>query len=66
MALIRKHNTGGKADFRKYVGDKLLTDSRLSASEQELIDRELNTFEPNEDFEGSDVKKVSSPEEANS
>lgn len=50
MALIKKYNAGGKADFRNYVVSKLLSDESLSASEQELISKGLSSFEPSKEI----------------
>lgn len=63
MALVKKHNAGGKADFREHVTKKLLTDTSLSAREQELINQGLNTFEPNEE-ESLEVSRVGDENEA--
>ena len=51
MALIRKHNAGGKADFREFVVTKLLTDETLSAREQENISKELSSFQSSEEVD---------------
>ena len=51
MALIKKHSAGGKADFRKFVVTKLLTDETLSAREQENISKELSSFQSSEEVD---------------
>ena len=57
MALIKKHNAGGKADFKQHVAEKLLTDESLSAREQELISQGLDTFDTENLGEDSEDKR---------
>lgn len=66
MALIKKHNAGGKADFRTHITEKLLTDTSLSASEQEIISQGLNKYEASDNDEEYKATTVGSDEEAKS
>ncbi len=66
MALIKKHNAGGKAGFRDYITKKLYTEGGLDIKAQELINQALPEFDPIVEYEEKSSNNINNINSANS